>query len=288
MKISGKEIFGKSYERISVATLSIAAAATLAYLAIEGPLFLHHITYKTADVLNNQTIAQDFVNLVLLSPLMIVSGIMLFLRKSISGYLLLLTPLYLIYFVLSYTLGIEWSSPKYFGNSEHYAFHFLFILISSLIIMLYALSAVPQNVKSTLKKRGLVIYSALFSVFLLLFASMWIKEILEVQSTGTTNAYEIAPTAFWVIKIFDLGFSIPLGFTSVYLLWTRPDTTFPIQLLFYGFFVTMIIAVDAMGIVMFLNNDPTLQAEHLIVFSILALIIFSGFVYILRNYRLRT
>ncbi len=287
MKNSKNEVFGKPFERISVAMLSIATAAALAYLAIEGPLFLHHITYKTAVVLNNQLIAQDFINLILLSPLLIIGGITLFLRKSIAGYLLLLTPLYLIYFVLSYTLGIEWSSPAYFGNSEHYTFYFLFVLISSLVIMLYSLSIVAQNVNSTFKKRGLVIYSALFSMFLLVFASMWIKEILEVLSTGSTNAYEIAPTAFWVIKIFDLGFSIPLGFISVYLLWTRPSTTFPVQILFYGFFITMIIAVDAMGFVMFLNNDPTLKTEHLIVFSILALIIFSGFIYILRNFRIR-
>jgi hypothetical protein len=29
-----------------------------------------------------------------------------------------MTPLYLIYFVLSYTLGLEWSSTQYSGNSE--------------------------------------------------------------------------------------------------------------------------------------------------------------------------
>lgn len=279
--------FGSSFERNFVASISIVAAVLLIFLAIEGPLFLHQIQYKTADLLNNQVVAQDFVNMFLLAPILIVGGMMLFLRKRTSQYLLPLTPMYLIYFVLSYTLGVEWSSPHYSGNSEKFTFCFLFILISSLVILLYSLSIFPHTVQTTFKKKGLLIYSALFSIFLLIFASMWIKEVLEVISTGTTNAYDIAPTAFWVIKIFDLGFSIPLGFISVYLLWARPNTTFPIQLLFYGFFVTMIVAVDAMGFVMFLNNDPTLKAEHLIVFSALALIIFSGFAYILRNYKLK-
>jgi hypothetical protein len=116
---------------------------------------------------------------------------------------------------------------------------------------------------------------------------MWFKEVQEVISTGTTRAYDAAPTVFWVVRIFDLGFSIPLGFISVYLLWARPNTTYPVQILFYGFFLTMIVAVNAMGFEMFLNNDPTFMTRDLIVFLILALIIFVGFVYVLRNYKAR-
>jgi len=277
--------FGSSFERMSVAFLSIATGITLMYLAIEGPLFLHHIKYKTADVINNQLVGQDVVNLFLLSPMLIVGGIALSLRKEISRYLLIMTPLYLIYFVLSYTIGWEWSSPAYSGNSQAYTYYFLFVLISSLVILLYSFSIFPKNVESAFKKKGLVLYSLLFSLFLLIFASMWIKEIQEVVTTGTTRAYDIAPTAFWVVRIFDLGFSIPLGFISVYLLWVRPNTTYPIQFMFYGFFLTMIVAVNAMGVVMLLKNDPTFLWRDLVVFMTLALIIAVGFVYVLRNYR---
>jgi len=277
--------FGNSFERIFVVLISIATGITLIYLAIGGPLFLHHIKYKTADIIINQIVGQDIVNMFLLSSILIVGGVALFFRKRISQYLLAMTPLYLIYFVLSYTIGWEWSSPKYFGNSELYTFHFLFILISSLVILLYSLSIFPKNVEVTFKRKGLVLYSLLFSFFLLIFASMWIKEVQEVMSNGTTRAYDIAPTAFWVVRIFDLGLSIPLGFISVYLLWVRPNTTYAIQFMFYGFFLTMIVAVNAMGFVMFLNNDPTFMMRDLIVFLMLALIIFIGFVYVLRNYK---
>lgn len=282
---TNENTFGNSFERIFVALISIATGIILIYLAIEGPLFLQHIKYKTAKIINNQLAGQDIVNIFLLSPILIVGGVALFFKKRISKYLLITTPLYLIYFVLSYTLGWEWSSPKYSGNSELYTFHFLFILISSLIILLYSLSIFPKNVESTFKRKGLIVYSVLFSLFLLVFASMWIKEVEEVMSTGTTRAYDIAPTAFWVIRIFDLGFSIPLGFISVYLLWARPNTSYAIQFMFYGFFLTMIIAVNAMGIIMLVNNDPTFMMRDLTVFLILALIVITGFVYILRNHK---
>jgi len=286
MESTIKNTFGNSFERIFVALISIANGITLIYLAIEGPLFLQHIKYKTADIINNQLVGQDIVNMFLLGPILFAGGITLYLRKRISRYLLIITPLYLIYYVLSYTIGWEWSSPKYSGNSELYTYHFLFILISSLIILLYSLSIFPRNVEGTFKRKGLIVYSVLFSLFLLVFASMWIKEVQEVMLTGTTRAYEIAPTAFWVIRIFDLGFSIPLGFISVYLLWVRPNTSYPIQFMFYGFFLTMIIAVNVMGIIMLLNNDPTFMMRDLIVFLFLAIIIIAGFIYVVRNYKL--
>jgi hypothetical protein len=280
--------FGNSFERTFVALISVATGITLIYLAIEGPLFLQHIKYKTADIMNNQLVGQDIVNMFLLGPILIVGGVALYFRKRISQYLLIITPLYLIYYVLSYTIGWEWSSPKYSGNSELYTYHFLFILISSLVILLYSLSIFPKNAESTFKKKGLIVYSVLFSLFLLIFASMWIKEVQEVISTGTTRAYDIAPTSFWVIRIFDLGFSIPLGLISVYLLWARPNSTYPIQFMFYGFFIAMIIAVNVMGIVMLMNNDPTFMMRDLMVFLILALIIFIGFFYVIHNYKIKT
>lgn len=285
MNKSNDANFGNSFERIFVALISIATGITLIFLAIEGPLFLQHIRYKTADIVNNQVVAQDFINMFMLAPIIIIGGVMLIFRKRISKYLLIITPLYLIYYVLSYTIGWEWSSTKYTGNSQLYTFYFLFILISSLVILLYSLSIFPKNVESTFKKKGLIVYSILFSLFNIIFASMWIKEVQEVISTGTTRAYDIVPTAFWVVRIFDLGFTIPLGLISVYLLWVRPNTTYPIQFMFYGFFLTMIIAVNTMGFIMLLNNDPTFMIRDLVVFLILALIIFIGFVYIIRNYK---
>jgi hypothetical protein len=276
--------YGSSFERIAVALMAVATGIVLIYLAIEGPLWLHHIKYKTADFINNQLVGQDIVNLFLLSPILIIGGVALLFKKAIARYLLVMTPLYLIYYVLSYTIGWEWGSSKYSGNSELYTYYFLFVLISSLVMLLYALSLFPGNAKSSFGKKGLVVYSVLFSLFLLIFASMWIKEIQEVMLTGTTRGYETAPTAFWLVRIFDLGFSIPLGFLSVYLLWARPQSTYPIQLLFYGFFFTMIVAVNAMGLLMLVNHDPTFLMRDLVVFLSLAVIIFVGFVYVLRHY----
>ncbi len=281
------EDFGSTFERIAVGILAITTGLVLANLAIRGPLCLHEIIYKTAPVVDNQLVAQDFVNLFLLTPISLLAGIQLIRRRRIATYLLMMMPLFLIYYSLSYTIGWEWSSPVYQGNSQNYTFHFLFVLIASLIILLYALSVFPKQVTCSFKKTGLIIYSVVLSIFLLIFAGMWCGEVVQVIATGTTRGYDIAPAAFWLVRTFDLGFTIPLGLLSVYLLWTRPATSFHVQFLFYGFFLTMIIAVNAMGIMMLVNNDPTFSWRDLVVFLCLAGIIGVGFGYIMKNCRIK-
>jgi hypothetical protein len=265
--------------------LAVITGILLIYLAIQGPLFLGTIHYKSAPVIDNQIIGQDVVNLFLLSVISLVGGVALWLRKPVAKYLLITTPLYLIYFVLSYTIGWEWSSPAYSGNSEKYFFHFLFILVAALLTIFYALAVFPRDRVARFSRKGLTVYSVLLVFFLLVFAAMWMNEVFEVMARGTTRGYEIAPTAFWLVRVFDLGFTIPLGLLSIYLLWTRPASSFPIQFMFYGFFCTMVTAVITMGVIMGVKNDPTFLWRDLVVFVVLGVIVFAGFFYILRNFK---
>jgi hypothetical protein len=285
MDMIGEDSFGSPFERIVTGLLAVMAGAVLIYLAVQGPLVRGVIRYRTAEVINNQLAGQDVVNLFLLSPLLIVGGLALLLKKRFAKDLLIATPLFLIYYALSYTIGWEWGSPAYAGNSQAFTFHFLFVLVAALIILLYSLAEFPKNVVSRFRPVGLAVYSLVFSALLLVFAGMWLKEVREVIVTGTARGYDIAPTAFWLVRVFDLGFSIPLGFLGLYLMWARPNRAFPIICLFYGFFFTQIIAVNAMGWVMLLKKDPTFLWRDLIVFSALALIIAFGFFYVRRNYR---
>jgi hypothetical protein len=98
--------------------MAVSAGLSLVYLAVQGPLIRGAITSKTAEVINNQLVGQDAVNLGLLSPILIVGGIGLVLKKAFAKHLLIATPLFLIYYAMSYTVGWEGSSTAYTGNSE--------------------------------------------------------------------------------------------------------------------------------------------------------------------------
>jgi hypothetical protein len=285
MDMIGEESFGSPFERIVTGLLAVMAGAVLISLAVQGPLVRGIIRYRTAAIINNQLVGQDAVNLALLSPILIVGGLALLLKKRFAKDLLIATPLFLFYYVLSYTVGWEWSSPAYTGNSQAYTFHFLFVLVAALVILLYSLAEFPKNVVSRFRTGGLAVYSLVFSVVLVVFAGMWIKEVREVIVTGTARGYDIAPAAFWLVRVFDLGFSIPLGFLGLYLMWARPNRAFPVICLFYGFFFTQIVTVNAMGWMMYLKKDPTFLWRDMIVFTVLAVIIFVGYVYVRRNYK---
>jgi hypothetical protein len=287
MKQNDYNYFGTNFERVFIGCLAILTGLMLAYLAIQGPLFLNYIQYKTHQLVINQLIGQDAVNLFLLCPMLILGGFLLLRKKLFAKYLLIMTPLFLMYYSISYAMGWEWMAQQYRGNSEKYFFHFLGILISALIIMMYSLHIFPKNVKATFIKSRLAVYTALYSIFLIAFAMLWMKEVFSVIETGTARAYDIAPGAFWLVRVFDLGFSIPLGLISIYMLWVRPEKAYPVQYLFYGFFLTQLTAVLAMAFMMYINNDPTFEWNSSLIFVVLCLIVVSGFVYINKSYRLK-
>lgn len=278
-KISNIEKFEKNF----VGILSIISGIIILFLAVQGPLILNNIKYKTSPLIVNQILGQDVANIII-GPLIIVGGILLLLGKKKALDILILVPIYMIYYALSFGVGYEWSSAIYTGNNEKYSFLFVSIIISGLIILLYSLSAFPKNKKAVFNKKGLILYSILFAVFLAMFAMMWVKEVFIVVNGGKLMSYEIAPTLFWVIKYFDLGFTIPLGYISLYLLWTRANETYIVQMLFYGFFLTMIITVNAMGIIMYINKDAQFTSGAMGIFGFLLIIVSLGYFYIKRNY----
>lgn len=276
------------FECVFMGITAIATGIGLAAMAAMGPLWLGIIQYKTSPSAIYQFIGQDMINLFIMAPLCIIGGIFRLRGKDTAKYLLILTPLYLIYTILCFGMGMEWSHPDYSGNSEQYFFLFLGLLIGGFMLLFDSLGQFAGTAKGRpLANRVLLPYSILFSLFLILFGLMWVGEVFEVMQTGSSRGYDAAPLAFWLVRYFDLGFTIPLGFLSIYLLWSRPASGFPVQLLFYGFFLTMGLAVNAMGLAMYLFNDPDWSIANTVVFAVLLLIITAGFAIILTHGRER-
>ena len=276
------------FERVFIGITAVATGIGLAVMASLGPLWLGIIEYKTSPSAIYQFIGQDMVNLFIMAPICIIGGVLRLLGRKTAQFLLILTPPYLIYTILCFGMGMEWSHPAYSGNSEQYFFLFLGLLIGGFLLLFDSLGQFSGSAEGRpIQTKLLLPYSVLFSLFLILFGMMWIQEVFEVMRTGTSRGYEAAPLAFWLVRYFDLGFTIPLGFLSIYLLWSRPVSGFPVQLLFYGFFLTMGLAVNAMGLAMYLFKDPDWSIANTVVFGVLLLIILTGFTLILTQGRQR-
>ena len=279
----------ESFERYFVGIVAITVGLDLIAFSLMGSLWLHIIHYRTSPSAIYQLVGQDIVNLAILAPLCLLGGVLRIMNRPMAKYLLIMTPLYLVYTALSYGMGMEWGHPAYTGNSEDFFFLFLWLMIGGFTILFDSLGSFAgfQGGKP-LRRTVLVPYSVIFGVFLVLFAMMWLSEVGQVIDTGTSRGYSAAPVAFWVVRYFDLGFTIPLGFISIYLLWSRPRSSFPVQMLFYGFFLTMGLGVNAMGLSMRVMGDPDWTLEGTVIFGVLFIIILAGFLTILRTGRTHT
>ena len=204
MKIRmANEVHGKP-EHESLIPLSVVCgtglvcAAVLVVIAILGPLGTGDIEYRTSQSGIWQLEGQDVGNLVIVMPSLLIGCILLILRRDGAKYLLILAPVTLIYAGLSIGIGQEWGNPAYPGKIERYSWLFLILVIGGLILLIATLSMFSREDCPRFRQRGLNVYVAVMSVFLLLFAMMWISELAEVISSGSTSSgsYEATPTVW--------------------------------------------------------------------------------------------
>jgi len=264
---------------------AIICAATLVLIVFLGPIGQGIIQYRTSQSGIWQISGQDLANLVLIAPILLIGGILCLAGRTGSKYLLILTPITLMYTGLSVGIGQEWSNSAYSGNVEDYWWLFGILVIGGLVLLLGSLSMFTEADAPDFKPGGLRIYVGLMTVFFLLFAVMWISQIQQVTSVGDLpdGSYKEAPTVFWVIRYLDLGISIPLGFLALFLMLSKPKKAYSILLLFFGFFITTGTAVDMMAIVQVLNGDTGAAKEGLFIFPILTAFSYGGLFYLVKD-----
>jgi hypothetical protein len=268
-----------------IGVTAIICAVILVLIAFLGPIGQEIIQYRTSQSGVWQIAGQDLTNLVLIAPILLIGGILCLARRDGSKYLLILTPITLMYTGLSMGIGQEWSNSAYSGNIEDYWWLFGILILGGLILLLGSLSMFTEADAPDFNPRGLRIYVGLMTIFFLFFAVMWIYQIQQVTNTGDLpdGSYKAAPTAFWTIRYLDLGISIPLGFLALFMMLSKPKKAYSLLLLFFGFFITIGTAVDMMAIVQVLSGDMKAVEEGLIIFPILTLFSYGGLFYLVKD-----
>jgi len=268
-----------------VGIAAIVCAAVLITMAALGPMGTEDLRYHTSQSGLWQVMGQDLADLLLLAPLLLIGGALQLLRKDAAKYFLILTPLTLMYTGLSLGLGQEWTS--YTGNSEQYFWMFLTLIIGGLILLIGNLPKFDGGDGVGFNRKWLITFVVLTGLALLMFSGMWLGQISEVIATGdlTDGTYSGSPNVFWTVRYLDLGFCIPLGFVSLFLLLRRPQKAYPLVLLFFGFFVTMAVTVNAMAAVQIWNDDPAVDSmgPGLLIFPVMAVLFLVGLYYLLRH-----
>ena len=206
-------------------------------LSLLGPLFFNVLTFRTSESMKFQVIGQDLISLLLIAPLLLMSGYGLIKNKDYPKYMLVGSGGYQIYTYFSYIIAIEYA--LYPGNNELFFFPFVFLIISGWINLALGFKRLAKDVTPTISSRKQKIIAVFFIILGFLFLLQWLQEIISVQTIGYVEGrpemYAEAPTGFWTIKTMDVGFTIPFMITAGYLLFTRHRFHFNVILTIVSF-----------------------------------------------------
>lgn len=225
---------------------------------INGRGLYHYDTVSSAA----QMQANDLVTLVLGLPLLI-GALGLAARGSLRGQLLLTGTLgFFLYTYTSMTFGTAYN-PLFLVYVALWSLSLCACIVS---IQAIDVAALPQHFSPHLPRRGIARLLFAAGGFLLI---AWLGRIVPLLLRGETPALENTTTLF--IQALDLGVIVPLSFLAGVLLLRRKPWGYLLASVVVLKFLTLGLAVSAMGLNMARVGVPISPIE-LVIFPALTLV----------------
>jgi hypothetical protein len=237
---------------VLVAILGLGAMA----VALLGPLGLGAIEYHVSAGASAQIRGSDAVSLLLVGPLCLFTAWLLWRRRPGAEQLALAPAAYGLY---GYTqLAISGDLGRYPGNSEDWFVLFWALIVACGAVLVLAGVRLAHAAQVPPRRR----LERVTGWFLLVFATLLtvglhLPGLLAAWKDPPTSAEYLAdPVVFWVVKVMDLGYLVPLVATvGVGLLsgrgWARRLMP-PVA----GWCALMVTAVAGMAVMMVVTGAP--------------------------------
>ncbi len=238
----------------------IALGASLALAALLGPLVTGTIEWRISANAVNQTYGADGAALILLAPTALVAAWLAWRQRAVAAPLAFGLGLASLYYGIASVLGAEYA--RYPGNNERFFLLYLLIILTAWVVAAWGWSAMgeaPPRPSPRLARSA----GALFIAGGLLISLAWLMQLAVIAVDGSLSqaadaqAYAESPTAFWVVRIVDLGFIAPLAIWSGIGLWRGWAAAAKAATGVAAFLTLQAAAVLAMGVVMLVRGDPT-------------------------------
>jgi hypothetical protein len=244
--------------------------AVIAATAVLGPFVAGVIRYHTSATTLNQVVGGDAAALFLVAPACLAVG-MLALREHPSAPALALAPaLFAVYTYTQLIVGEEYLRLP--GNNEQY-FPLMYagFLLGGAITVISWRRLDPVTLPAPSRRLRLAAAVALFGVTLFLAGQHLATFADALRETPTRVEYVSSPTAFWLVKLMDLGIVVPVAVVAaVGLLRDAPWAPTPMYAII-GAYTLVGVAVTAMAITMLVNADPDASPVLAAGFAVLTL-----------------
>ena len=246
---------------IPLTLASLAVGLTVA--VVLGPLGLGLIEWRVSANALNQTLGADAGMILLVVPMAVLAAWLWWGGRRLAAPLALGVGLTTLYYAVAAVLGPDYI--RYDGNNERFFLLFLGLIILGWIIAARAWAALdpfpPQPPRWLARSFAAALILGCAAIGL-----AWITQLIDIAIAGgitqasDAQAYAEAPSAFWVIRIVDLGFIVPIGLGTGVGLWRQNATALKASFGVGAFLTLQAADVLAMGAVMLWRQDPTASA----------------------------
>jgi hypothetical protein len=246
----------------------VTLAAGVAAASALGPLATGAIRYRTSATSLNQIAGGDLAGLVLVAPVALIAGLLLW-RGHRAGPALALAPaLWAAYMYAQLLLGQEYLRLP--GNNERFfpLLLGLFVLAGTIAVIAWrdTDTTQPRAISRRLERTTAAVLLAIAAFLVLGLHLPSLLDAMRVQPTAVE--YTSSPTAFWVVKVMDLGIVVPAAVaTGVGLLRRRPWAGKACYAILGGY-TLLSASVTGMAVVMYLNNDPDRSLTNVVAFAV--------------------
>lgn len=246
----------------------VLLAVALSANVLLGPLGIGLLEWRVSANGLNQTYGADAASLLLVVPAMLAAAWLWRVGHRLAAPLALGVGLATLYYAVAETLGGDYL--RYPGNNERFFLLFLALIVLSWPIAVRAWSALDAEppVPARWLLRGFGTLSILAGALLGL---AWTAQLVPIAVTGVVGPeYLDSPSAFWTIRIVDLGFITPICLWTGIGLWRGNAAAIKAAYGLASFLTLQGFSVLAMGLVMLWRADPTASLAFVYVLAPIA------------------
>lgn len=261
-----------SQQRVTLATLVAALGVGIATASILGPLVLAVLQYRTSDTTVNQIVGGDLAGLVLVAPTAIVAAALL-LRVHRAGPVVALAPaLWAMYVYAQLIVGQEYLDLP--GNNEQFFPLLLTLFILGAVVTVLAWRAIDARrlppISHTLERTT---GAALLVLAVFLTLGLHVPSLIDAMAAEPTAVeYTSSPTAFWIVKLMDLGIIVPAATAVGVGLLRGAAWAHKASYAIVGGYALLSAAVTGMAVVMYANADPDASLVTIVAFGLFTIV----------------
>lgn len=259
--------------RDTLALLLLLLGLGIATASVLGPLGTGALAYRTSAATLNQIVGGDLAGLAVVAPCALVAAVLVRRRHALGPTIAMAPGLWAVYMYLQLMVGQEYLQLP--GNNERFfpLLLALFVLGQAVAVLAWRVSsASPVPTLGARLERTTGVVLVVLATFLVL--GLHLPTLLDAMAdTPTRLEYVSSPTAFWIVKVMDLGIVVPAALAiGVGLLrhatWARRPATALLST-----YTLLSAAVTGMAVVMLANDDPDGSVANVVAFGLFTLVV---------------